>query len=241
MNAPARASRRRNARLHFLPGTPIVAGLRWGRRQSGAVGAYPMTVMREDVAAARPERGVSVVGAARRFWRIPLMLAVLVMMAGCAGPERTGANFDMLTKTVGPPKAGQARIIVLRDKAFPGIFDVGWQVKLDGAPMGDLKTGTFVYRDRAPGSHQLTFERGGDFSRASHNTFTAAPGRTYFFRLEMNEKGKMIQASASVAGLAGMFISSAASAAADDRGLFDFTPLDEVLAREAMADLRLAE
>jgi hypothetical protein len=43
------------------------------------------------------------------------------------------------------------------------------------------------------------------------------------------------------AGLAGLLVSSAMSAAADERGLFDFTPLDDAVAREALADLRLAE
>lgn len=180
----------------------------------------------------------------RRFGRITAVVAALaatVALASCAGPTRTGASFETLSKSVGAPKPGHGRIIVLRDKAFPGIFDVGWQVRLDGEPMGDLKTGTFVYRDRAGGPHQLTFERAGDFSRASHRSFSVAAGRTYYFRLEMNEKGKMVESTAVVAGLAGMFLASAASAAKDDRGFFDFTPLDEPFAREAMAELRLAD
>jgi hypothetical protein len=107
--------------------------------------------------------------------------------------------------------------------------------------MGDLKTGTFVYRDRPAGSHKLTFERPGDLSRESHQEFAAASGRTYFFRLEMNQKGRLVMAASSQAGLAGLFISSAMSAAADERGLFDFTPLEDAAAREALADLRLAE
>jgi hypothetical protein len=189
----------------------------------------------------RPERVAGVRDAAKRFWRMALAAVAVAVVAGCASPERTGASFDTLAKNIGAPRAGQARIIVLRDKAYPGIFDVGWQVKLDGAPMGDLKTGSFVYRDRPPGSHVLTFERTGDLFRASHNSFAAAPGRTYYFRLDINDKGRGIEASAIVAGLAGALISSAAAAAADDRGLFDFTPLDGAAAREAMAELRLAD
>jgi Protein of unknown function (DUF2846) len=172
---------------------------------------------------------------------MPLTLVAVAIVAGCAGPTRTGARLDDLRKTIGAPKAGQARIIVLRDKAFPGLFDTGWKVHLDGTPMGDLKTGTFIYSDRSPGPHRLSFERPGDLSRASHHEFTAVPARTYFFRLELNEKGRLVEAGSTSAGLAGLFISSAISAAADERGLFDFIPLDEAAARDAMADLRLAE
>lgn len=200
-----------------------------------------MTVVCEAVPAARRKRVAGVFEAAKRLWRIPLVVVALAVMAGCAGPDRTGASFESMTKRVGAPKAGQARIIVLRDKAFPGIFDTGWKVHLDGAPMGDLKTGMFIYRDRPPGSHQLIFARPGDFSRASHNSFSAAAGRTYFFRLELNEKGRVVNASAVAAGLAGLLVSSAAAAATDDRGFFDFTPLDDAAAREAMAELRLAD
>ena len=163
------------------------------------------------------------------------------MAAGCAGPARTGATLDTLTKDIGAPKAGHTRVIVIRDKAFPGIFDSGWEVRLDGAPIGDLKTGTFAYRDGRAGSHQLSFERPGDLSRASRQDFAAAPGRTYFFRLDINEKGRTVSAMSSQAGLVGLFVSSAVSSAVDQRGLFDFTPLDEATARQAIAELRLAD
>lgn len=175
------------------------------------------------------------------FCRLTLVVIVVAFAAGCAGPTRTGASLDTLTKSVGGPKAGQARILVLRPKEFGHLFNVGWKVHLDGAVMGDLKTGTFVYRDRPAGPHQLTFARPGDFSRASHHEFVAAPAHTYFFRLEMNQKGMMVAATSGSAGLAGLFISSAVASAVDDRGFFDFVPLDEAAASTAAAELRLAD
>jgi len=57
----------------------------------------------------------------------------------------------------------------------------------------------------------------------------------------MNDKGKWIAASGMVAGVAGLLASSAVSAAADERGLFDFVPLDDAAAQAAMAEVRLAE
>jgi hypothetical protein len=209
-------------------------GIKWG--------AIVMSTTREPIAPARQKCVLCVLTAtAMKSWRLPLAMVALTIAVGCAGPTRTGATFDTLTQTIKAPKAGNARVVVLRDKAFPGLFDIGWQVRLDGAPVGDLKTGTFVYRDRPAGSHKLTFERPGDLFRESHQEFAVASGRTYFFRLEMNEKGRLVMAASSQAGLAGLFISSAMSAAADERGLFDFTPLENAAASEALADLRLAE
>jgi len=106
--------------------------------------------------------------------RLLLLVLVVAVMTGCAAPTRTGPTLDAVTRTVGTPKPGQARVIVLRDKAFAGIIDAGWQVHLDGVPMGDLKTGTFVYRDRPAGHHQITFARAGDLARVSRHDFDVA-------------------------------------------------------------------
>jgi hypothetical protein len=174
--------------------------------------------------------------ASLKFWRPVLAVVVATSIAGCA-PMRTGAKLDAIP----PLKPGLARIFVLRERAFGGIFDTGWQAYLDEAPMGDLKTGMFVYLDRPPGSHRLYFARPGDLFRASQQEISVLPGRTYYFRLDMNEKGRWISSSGAVAGLTGMLVSSAISAGADERGLFDFTPLDEAAAQAAMYQLRLAE
>jgi hypothetical protein len=170
-----------------------------------------------------------------KFWRPVLALVVATAFASCA-PMRAGATLDAIP----PLKPGLARVFVLRDRAIGGIFDTGWQAYLDEAPMGDLKTGMFVYLDRPPGSHRLYFARPGDLFRASQQEISVLAGRTYYFRLDMNEKGKWISSSGAAAGLTGMLVSSAISAGADERGLFDFTPLDEAAAQAAMHELRLA-
>jgi hypothetical protein len=61
------------------------------------------------------------------------------------------------------------------------------------------------------------------------------------FRLAMNGKGRLVEASAINAGLAGLLISSALSEGADRRGLFDFTLLEGGAAGQALADIHLAE
>ena len=185
---------------------------------------------------ARSGRFVLAFDAAMRLWRLLLALAVVAACAGCA-PMRSGAALDAIP----PLKPGLARVFILRERAFGGIFDTGWQAYLDETPMGDLKTGTFVYLDRPPGSHRLYFARPGDLFRASQQEVSLLAGRSYYYRLDMNEKGKWISSSGAVAGLTGVLVSSAISAGADERGLFDFTPLNETAAQTAMAELRLAQ
>src|SRR5262245_12004476 len=177
---------------------------------------------------------------AARSWKMALVCMAAALLAGCATPARTGPSLLMLAKNIGSPKPGHARVVVLRRHEFATLFDVGWMVHIDQAPIGDLKTGTFVYRDVPAGTHKLTFARPGDLFRASHQEFAATSAATYFIRLEMNEKGRMVTGAGSQ-GLAGLFISSAIAAAVDERGLFDFVPLDEATAQQEIAQLRLAD
>jgi hypothetical protein len=170
-------------------------------------------------------------------WRLTVAVITLLIATGCTAPTRTGPTFDA-TKA---PSVKQARIVVLRDKAMGDAIDAGWQAQLDGVVLGDLKTGTFVYRNVPAGAHKLTFARGGEMARESSKELVAASGRTYVFRLELNEKGKLVTAANSQAGVLPLLIASAAAHAADDRGLYDFTLLEGPAASEALADLHLAE
>jgi hypothetical protein len=171
-----------------------------------------------------------------RFCRVPVTLGALAVLIGCA-PTRPGATLD----AIAPLRPGLARVVVLRDKAFGQIADAGFQAYLDEAPLGDLKTGTFVFRDIPAGQHKLFFSRPLELYRASQKEFSAAPGHIYHFRLEANDKGNWILAGAVLGGVVGLAATSAITAAADERGLFDFTQLDDAAASAAMAELRLAE
>ncbi len=89
------------------------------------------------------------------FLRGVALLIVAALLCGCE-TARNGLDYSAMMQKVGPPRAGQSRIVVLREKAYAGIADSGWDVKLDGGPMSDLKTGTYVYADRPAGEHQLS-------------------------------------------------------------------------------------
>jgi hypothetical protein len=141
------------------------------------------------------------------------------------------------------PAAAGSSFLVVRAAVKFGRMALALALVVAAAGCARTRTGAplDVYRDIPAGPHKLYFSRPMEMFRGSHQEFAATAGRTYYFRLEYNDKGKWISASTIVAGAAGALVSSAVSAAADDRGLFDFTALDETAARAAMAELRLAE
>lgn len=171
--------------------------------------------------------------------RVVALSIVAVMLSGCV-TERSGADFVSMSQKVGPPKAGQARIVVFREKGYGGIGDQGWDVKLDGEPMSDLKTGTFAYADRPAGRHQLTSTMA-MFPGETQHDVGAAPGRTYFFLARLSERAKTLNAMSAAGGLTGLVVASAVTSGDSNPGPLEFFPLEEGAARAAISDLRLAE
>ncbi len=170
-------------------------------------------------------------------WVIVLIAAAA--LAGCAS-GRDGAEFASITQTLGAPKSGQARIVVMREKGFTGLVDSGYAVTIDNRPMGgELKTGTFIYVDAAAGRHELgakAFAFPGDTRRE----LVASPGRTYFFNVVMSDRAKKLSGATMVGGLAGFVVATAVTSNDENAGPIEFVPMDEAAARAAITELRLA-
>ncbi len=169
-------------------------------------------------------------------WVIVLIAAAA--LAGCAA-GRDGAEFASITLTLGAPKPGHARIVVMREKGYAGLIDQGYAVTLDGRPMGDLKTGTFLYADAPAGRHEL----GGKFFGQPGETrreVVASPGHTYFFNTVMSDRAKKVSGATMVGGLAGLVLATAVTSGDENPGPVDFVPMDEAAARAAITELRLA-
>ena len=132
-----------------------------------------------------------------------------------------------------------ARIVVFRASEYGGIFDLGWPVALDGKAMGDIKTGSFTYADRPAGRHQLSVDMASAYpgTPVVKHEFTAAPGRTYYFQARLNERGQGLTAAASVGGLVGYAVVTAATSG-DAKGPVDFVPIDN--ASPQLAELRMS-
>src|SRR5581483_10491268 len=161
-------------------------------------------------------------------WGLVLAALAAAMLSGCV-TERGGLDFTAISQKVGPPKAGQARIVVFREKAYAGIFDQGWDVKLDGEQLTDLKTGTFIYADRPAGQHQLT-STAAMFPGVTRRDMTLVSGRTYFFLARLSERAQKLNAMSAAAGLTGAVVTSLMTANDPNPGPLDFFPLEETAA-----------
>jgi hypothetical protein len=169
-----------------------------------------------------------------------LLIAVL-MLGGCE-TQRDGLDFSAMARKLGPPKAGHARIVVLREKGFGGIVDGAWNVQLDGSPMVGLKTGTFAFADSPNSKHELGATEAA-FPGVTRYEITARAGQTYFFVARMSKrKNAMIAAAgATGGGILGLALSTALTSGYDNPGPIDFFPLDEAAARTTIAELKLAQ
>jgi hypothetical protein len=172
------------------------------------------------------------------IWRAIAAAAIACVVSGCA-TERQGLDFAGLSQKVGPPKPGEARIVVFREKGYSGITDDGWTVKLDGQTLSDLKTGTFVYLDRSVGHHDLA-STAPLFPGETHKDITVAAGRTYFFLAKPSDRSQKLNTMAAMGGLTGVVIASALTANDSNPGPLEFFPLEDSAARTMMAELRLA-
>ena len=160
------------------------------------------------------------------------------LLCGCAATGKSGLDYASMSQKIGPPKAGHARIVVLREQLRAGLVDQGWDVKLDGAPLTGLKAGTYVYIDRPAGGHQLSATET-LFPGTTQHEISAQSGRTYFFLAQRSKKSDAITAATVIGGLAGAAVGAAMTSGEENPGPLDFVPLDEATARTRIAELQL--
>ena len=159
------------------------------------------------------------------------------LLFGCAG-TREGLDFAAVSQTNGP-KNGQGRLVVLRESAFVGSMDGGYPLKLEGEPIGDLGTGTFLVRDIPAGRHELSTSQWA-YPGTTKQEVGIAAGRTYFYGAKMSERGKALMVS-SMVGLAIFTVTAVATSSNDNPGPVDFVLLDEAAGRQMVSQLRTAQ
>jgi hypothetical protein len=173
-------------------------------------------------------------------WRIAMLSALAVVLLDCSSTSNiTGADFASVSQKVGPPKAGQARVIVFREPPFNAI-DPGYEVKLDEVLMGHLKGATYVYADRPAGRHQISCGAA-MFPGVSQKEVALVSGRTYFFNAKPSARAKALLASQAVGGLVGLAVGTAVTSNDDNPGPLDFVPVDDAAARQVMAEFQFSE
>ena len=85
--------------------------------------------------------------------------------------------------------------------------------------------------DCPAGSHQLTADLSGWPGTTRHD-FTAAPGRTYYFRASLNDKANTLTAASMISPIGGLI--AAAATYNDRQGPIDLTAMSESDAKQAM-------
>jgi len=171
------------------------------------------------------------------FWRGAVLLVAAMMMSGCV-TEQSGAPVPM-AQTNSLPRTGQGRIVLLRERGYMGMA-VGWEVKVDGQSMVDLKNGTYISADLPAGRHQLTSTLFG-FPGTTERDIQVSAGQTYFFLTKLSDRANGLTVLGAVGGLAGYAVAAAATSNIANPGPLELQPLDEPTARRIIADLQPAQ
>jgi hypothetical protein len=167
---------------------------------------------------------------ARSSWQLCTAFSLAAALAGCM--TASGPPLSSMATLSGPPK-GMARIVVVRQEQTSFVMRNGaFPVKLDGEPLGELEVGTFAYLDRPGGPHQLSAEIWGS-PGVTRRDFTAASGRTYYFRASLNEKMNGLTAVSMISPVGGLI--AAAATYDDHQGPIDLTPISQSEAKQAIA------
>ena len=169
-----------------------------------------------------------------------LMLAIGAMLTGCVS-DQIGTDFASISKTVGPPRAGHSRVVLLQDKRNGLSMAIcACEVKLDGAPLGKVVAGKYAYADRPAGRHELLVTElmfPGDTKRE----IVTEAGRTHFYLIKSSARHDAATGGAILGGLAGLAVVSVATAGDANPGPAELVALDEATARMKLAELQAVE
>ena len=164
------------------------------------------------------------------------MLAGTLFLSGCVS-DGVGTDYASVAQKVGPPRAGQSRVVVFQEKRQGlSMALCACQIAIDGNPIGKVIVGSYVYVDRPAGRHQLVATET-MFPGETRLEITTAPGRTYYFLVRSSERHDAVTGGAVVAGLAGMLVTTVATSDKEGQGPAQLIPMDEATARTALADL----
>lgn len=161
----------------------------------------------------------------------------VMLLSGCV--TGSGTDYAGLAKKLGAPTAGQSRVVILQEKRSNLVSYCICDMKVDGADIGKVKTGTFIYADRPSGVHVLTADELLYAGQTKREIRTEA-GRTYFFLIRSSKRHDAVNGSAFVGGLAGAAIATVATSGDENPGPVDIFPLGDATARTTLAELELS-
>ena len=167
-----------------------------------------------------------------RHARLLVGLLTAAVVAGCAGANGS-SNFSAVMQKTSAPAAGMSRVVL-----YPTRDADDTTFQLDGVHVGQLKPGTFVYRDVSAGAHELVAEPPA-MGRLERYPFSTAAGHTFYLKVDATDFAKWkhrASASYSVGGAAGPYMSGPAP---KGDPLFKFVKIDDAAAARELADMSL--
>jgi len=167
-------------------------------------------------------------------------LTGLLLLTGCVS-DGVSTDYAAVSQEIGPPLKGQSRIVVLQEKrAGLSMAICACDVKLDGAPLGKVQPGKYVYADRPAGGHELLISEL-MFPGDTRREIAMESGRTHFFLIRASARHNAVSGFAVMGGLAGAAVGSVVTSGESNLGPADLFPLDEATARTTLAELQLAD
>ena len=141
-----------------------------------------------------------------------------------------GSNFSAVAQKAGAPAPGMSRVVL-----YPTNAAATLPLQLDGAMLGEMKTGTFMYRDVPPGSHEIVAEQ---YQQLHRYSFTTAAGRTNYIKIDASDAFKIRNEAVMRGTLMGGF--TYVPPEGREPTLFKITPMAEAAALQDLREMTLA-
>jgi hypothetical protein len=171
-------------------------------------------------------------------WRGFCLLIAGFLLSACQ--TTSGTEYAVVSQQVGPPRAGQARIVIMAEKAPSFGVQAVADIKVDGVEAGEVVPGKYIYVDRPAGRNEIVATQT-LFPGDTKHAITTAPGRTYFLLARASGRAKAIVGLTMVGGIAGGLVTAAVTSGNENPGPIDLSPLEEAAARTTLAELQLAK
>jgi Protein of unknown function (DUF2846) len=116
--------------------------------------------------------------------RVVIAFCVALQLAACAGTSVIESQSRQRDPRL-------ARLYFLRQSGFMGAAIPAAEVKVDGATVGSVTTGSYFFVDRPPGLHKLSVQSG--LSLAFETEAQVEAGREYYFSVGVPKAGMPVQ------------------------------------------------
>ncbi len=158
-------------------------------------------------------------------------MVLLCLAAGLSGCVTvSGSNYSTVVQKAGAPAAGMSRVVL-----YPADAAATLPLQLDGVMLGEIKVGTFMYRDVPPGSHEIVAE---SYQKLHRYSFATVAGRTHYIKIDASDAFKIRQQAALRALATGGY--TYVPPEGREPTLFKIIPMSEAAATSDLRDRILA-